>query len=148
MSEKGSCTDPLWIVFIVAVLIIGGLGVSHGVSHLLESLMRPETIVCDATGCHTAERLVYEPTNPYRVPNDRYALEACQIIVGACLREGSYLEMHDGRRVCAAVVGSFRDEWLTNGVDDDCDGFVDEAERCDSLDPRCESPSVELVSAD
>ncbi len=65
--------------------------------------------------------------------NDPLLGEACAVGTGACLRSGVYVCTADGLGVvCDAVAGAPSAE-ICNGIDDDCDGEVDEGVICPPL---------------
>lgn len=63
--------------------------------------------------------------------------ESCSIGVGACKNSGAYQCDQEGDSSCSAVPSSPSKEEC-NGLDDDCDGLIDEGNVCSSCVPQAE----------
>ena len=67
--------------------------------------------------------------------------QPCSAGIGACHREGTYVCAADGSAyVCSAVAGMPQQE-ICNGIDDDCDGVVDNNAVCPQV-PNADSHCV------
>ncbi len=115
-----------------------------------------QSVVCDATPGDPVDEICDNVDNDCdgQTDEDFDGIDApCATGIGACARAGLGACSDDGASVvCNAVAGQPSPE-LCNGLDDNCDGRVDEAfpalnERCESGRGECHRVGIQTCSAD